>query len=78
MVLWVLHYMQRHYKLLIVSLLMLLLGWLGIGFGFGSSGLGPTFTTILFFGGLLLFISGIIFFILVVKGNKLYKLPNFS
>ena len=59
--------MTKRNKYFIVSLLMIVSGWLGIGFGYGSSNLGPILLGILFFGGLSLFISGIIVFILGTK-----------
>jgi hypothetical protein len=62
--------MTKRNKLLIVSIFMLICGWLGGGLGYGSSNLGSTLSGILFFGGIFLIIGGIIVFILAVNTDN--------
>lgn len=46
---------------------MLFSGWLGAGYGFTSPGLGSASTGVLFYGGLLSFLGGIVVLILSLK-----------
>ncbi|KGO92123.1 hypothetical protein [Flavobacterium subsaxonicum] len=61
--------MQRRHKFLIVSLLMLIGGFFAAGYGFGSSNLVSGLSGLLFYGGLLSFVGGIIMFIKSVQTN---------
>jgi hypothetical protein len=51
---------------ILFALVLVILGWLAVGFGYTTTFSG-SLASILFIGGILLFIAGIIYFILAVR-----------